>query len=186
MIDATCASASYREFAEGYGPGADDMRRGWREYLPEGAEPRDPLASPLFAQDLEGAAPAWVLTAEFDTLRDEGEEYARRLGATLRRYPGTIHGFFTMPGIFQLRACRDGRCRGVPEIALVTCESGAGRGGVPMSRAARVYSPGGRGIAAPTATGRPKSGVPSGFQVNGCARGERCRPQPCPASGLAW
>jgi acetyl esterase len=100
MIDATCAAASYREFAEGFGPGAADMQRGWREYLPAGADPRDPLASPIFAPDLEGVAPACVLTAEFDTLRDEGEDFARRLGAALIRYPGTIHGFFTMPGIF--------------------------------------------------------------------------------------
>jgi acetyl esterase len=49
MIDATCSLPSYTAFAEGYGPGAADMRRGWREYLPEGADPRDPLASPLFA-----------------------------------------------------------------------------------------------------------------------------------------
>jgi acetyl esterase len=101
MIDATCAMASYREFAEGYGPGAADMQRGWREYLPEGVDPRDPAASPLFAPDVAGAGPACVMTAEYDTLRDEGEEYARRLGAALIRYPGTIHGFFTMPGIFE-------------------------------------------------------------------------------------
>jgi len=101
MIDATCASSSYREYAEGFGPGAADMRRGWREYLPEGADPSDPRASPLFARDLAGVAPACVMTAEFDTLRDEGESYASRLGATLIRYPGTIHGFFTMPGIFK-------------------------------------------------------------------------------------
>ncbi|MEO8372400.1 MAG: alpha/beta hydrolase [Candidatus Solibacter sp.] len=100
MIDATCATESYREFAEGFGPGAADMQRGWREYLPPGADPRDPLASPLFAHDLQGAAPACVLTAEYDTLRDEGEAYAHRLGATLIRYPGAIHGFFTMPGLF--------------------------------------------------------------------------------------
>jgi acetyl esterase len=102
MIDATCSLPSYAGFAEGYGPGAADMRRGWREYLPEGADPRDPLASPLFASDLAGAPAAWVLTAEYDTLRDEGEAYARRLGVTARRYPGTIHGFFTMPGILQV------------------------------------------------------------------------------------
>ena len=102
MIDATCGGASYNEFAEGYGPGAADMKRGWREYLPEGTDPRDPLASPLFAADLKGAPPAWVLTAEYDTLRDEGEAYARRLGIAPARYPGTIHGFFTMPGILRL------------------------------------------------------------------------------------
>jgi acetyl esterase len=102
MIDATCSLPSYAAFAEGYGPGAADMQRGWREYLPAGADPRDPLASPLFASAFDGAPPALVLTAEYDTLRDEGEAYARQLGVTARRYPGTIHGFFTMPGILQV------------------------------------------------------------------------------------
>lgn len=105
MIDATCSLPSYREFAKGYGPGAEDMRRGWREYLPEGADPRDPMISPLFAAIPDGAPPAWMLTAEYDTLRDEGEAYAQKLGVSVHRYSGTIHGFFTMPGIFQ--AARD-------------------------------------------------------------------------------
>ena len=43
-----------------------------------------------------------MLTAEYDTLRDEGEAYAQMLGVTATRYPGTIHGFFTMPGILQV------------------------------------------------------------------------------------
>jgi acetyl esterase len=102
MIDATGSLPSYTRFAEGYGPGAADMRRGWNEYLPKGADPRDPVASPLFATEFDGAPPALVLTAEYDTLRDEGEAYARQLGVTAQRYPGTIHGFFTMPGILQV------------------------------------------------------------------------------------
>ena len=105
MIDATCSMPSYALFAEGYGPGAADMKRGWNEYLPEGADPRDPRASPLFATQFDGAPPALVLTAEYDTLRDEGEAYAQKLGGSAREYPGTIHGFFTMPGI--LRVARD-------------------------------------------------------------------------------
>ena len=107
MIDAMCGAASYGEYAEGYGPGAIDMKRGWAEYLPKGTELRDPAASPLYATDLGGAPPAFVLTAEYDTLRDEGEAYARKLleAGTLvqaRRYPGAIHGFFTMPGTLPL------------------------------------------------------------------------------------
>lgn len=107
MIDAICSSPSYAEYADGYGPGATDMKRGWSEYLPAGTDPRDPLASPLHARDIAGLAPAFILTAECDTLRDEGEAYARKLieGGNLvqlRRYPGAIHGFFTMPGILRL------------------------------------------------------------------------------------
>jgi acetyl esterase len=105
MIDATCSMPSYALFADGYGPGAADMKRGWNEYLPEGMDPRDPRASPHFATRFDGAPPALVLTAEYDTLRDEGEAYAQKLSGSVREYPGTIHGFFTMPGI--LRVARD-------------------------------------------------------------------------------
>jgi acetyl esterase/lipase len=107
MIDAECGSASHSEYAKGYGPGAVDMRRGWAEYLPDGVDPRVPSASPLYATDLAGAAPAFILTAEYDTLRDEGEAYGRKLveagvAVLCRRYPGAIHGFFAMPGILRL------------------------------------------------------------------------------------
>ena len=70
MIDATCGMPSYAAFAEGYGPGAADMQRGWREYLPEGVDPRDPLASPLFA-----AGPGWRAARNG---RDRGVRYAAR------------------------------------------------------------------------------------------------------------
>jgi len=107
MIDATCSSPSFTAYADGYGPGAVDMKRGWAEYLPVGADPRDPLASPLYERDTAGVAPAFILTAEYDTLRDEGEAYAQKLiesGNTVqvRRYLGAIHGFFTMPGTLRL------------------------------------------------------------------------------------
>jgi acetyl esterase len=114
MIDATCSSPSFAKYSDGYGPGAADMKRGWLEYLPEGCDPRNPLASPLDALDTVGAAPAFILTAEYDTLRDEGEAYARKLieagiPVQARRYLGAIHGFFTMPGTLRLarQALRD-------------------------------------------------------------------------------
>ncbi|QOY87306.1 alpha/beta hydrolase [Paludibaculum fermentans] len=107
MLDPECSSPSYAEYAEGYGPGAIDMQRGWSLYLPPATDPRDPLASPLHAPDTSAQPPAFILTAEYDTLRDEGEAYARKLiesgnSVQLRRYPGAIHGFFTMPGTLSV------------------------------------------------------------------------------------
>jgi acetyl esterase len=107
MIDASCGSRSFTAYAEGYGPAAIDMKRGWSQYLPERHDPRDPAASPIFSGDTAGVAPAFILTAEYDTLRDEGEGYARKLIESgnlvqARRYHGAIHGFFTMPGALRI------------------------------------------------------------------------------------
>jgi acetyl esterase len=98
VTDAALDTPSCREFADFHGLSAASMRRFWDLYL-DGASGRDPDASPLRAADLSGAAPAYVLTAEEDILRDEGEAYAAALRAAgvpveLVRWPGTIHGFF--------------------------------------------------------------------------------------------
>jgi len=79
----------------------------WKHYLTEEKDGLNPLASPLRAQSLAGLPDATVITAEYDPLRDQGEEYARRLredGAAveLRRYDGMAHGFFAMFGAFTL------------------------------------------------------------------------------------
>jgi len=103
MLDAACGLASHVRYASGYGPGSDDMKRGYAEYLPENADLEDPRISPLRAADLTGLPPACILTAEYDSLRDEGERYAERLReagvpVTLTRLDGVIHGVFTMGG----------------------------------------------------------------------------------------
>jgi acetyl esterase len=74
-------------------------------YVPNVADRKDPLASPLLETDLPaGIAPAHVVTAGFDPLRDEGEAYADLLAehgveVTKVRYDSMIHGFFNMVGV---------------------------------------------------------------------------------------
>jgi acetyl esterase len=94
-------TASYAENAEGYLLEREMMRWFWNHYLANESDGADPKASPLRGKDLSGLAPATVLTAEFDPLRDEGEAYAERLReagvpTVHTRYRGMIHGFFGM------------------------------------------------------------------------------------------
>lgn len=68
------------------------------------ADRDDPRLSILRADGLERVAPALVVTAGFDPLRDEGEAYGERLQAAgvpvlTRRFPGLIHGFINMTGV---------------------------------------------------------------------------------------
>ena len=107
MIDATRSLPSHREFANGPGPSSTDMQRGWDEYLPGGVAPRTPTLSPFFRKDLENLPPSMVITAEFDSLRDEGEYYAEAMGLArnpveLKRCLGAIHGFVTLTGVSRL------------------------------------------------------------------------------------
>jgi acetyl esterase len=94
---------SYREFAAGYHLTRAQMEWFRGHYLARIEEAQSPHASPLLAPDLAGLPPALVITAECDTLRDEGEAYAKRLaeagvGVTCTRYNGMIHPFFSLGG----------------------------------------------------------------------------------------
>ncbi|WP_433444361.1 alpha/beta hydrolase [Nonomuraea sp. CA-141351] len=105
VLDVGMDTPSYREFAKGFGLDAEEMAWFARQYAP-GADPQDPRLSPLRLPDVAGLAPATVVTAECDVLRDEGERYARRLAeagvpAELRRFDGAVHSFFVLPGLFD-------------------------------------------------------------------------------------
>jgi acetyl esterase len=98
VCDAGLNTPSYRDFKERYGLTAAGMQRYWNLYL-DGADGLQADASPLRADDLAGLPPAYVLTSEFDVLRDEGEALVQQLreagvDVTHRRFEGTIHGFW--------------------------------------------------------------------------------------------
>ncbi|MBB6729894.1 alpha/beta hydrolase fold domain-containing protein [Cohnella zeiphila] len=55
---------------------------------------------------MEGLPPVLVVTAEYDPLRDEGEQYARKMAesgirVTMKRYPGMIHLSYAMTDVFE-------------------------------------------------------------------------------------
>ena len=100
-VDSAGEYPSRVENAKGYFLEQPTMDWFYGHYAGGFDDPADPRLSPLRAADLSGLAPALVVTAEFDPLRDEGEAYARALEdaggpVTVRRYDGMIHGFFDL------------------------------------------------------------------------------------------
>ena len=97
MSEAAEEHPSVALFGEGYGLDRAAMDMFTDAYLVTPADGSQPYASPLVASDLTGVAPAHVLVAECDVLRDSGEAYAKRLEAagvetTLHRFSGHTHG----------------------------------------------------------------------------------------------
>jgi acetyl esterase len=106
VTDHSFDTRSYEENGAGCGLTREAMQWYWQQYLGPDAHVHgaSPEASPLRAPSLADVAPAFVLTCEYDPLRDEGEAYAQRLEdagvpVALRRYDGMIHGFLRMPAI---------------------------------------------------------------------------------------
>lgn len=105
--DLTMEHPSITENGEGYFLTKATMLWFADQYLGverEHGDPTSPAVSPLRVDDLSGVAPAQVLTAEYDPLRDEGDAYAVRLaeaGVPVDHvpHPGLIHGFFSMGAI---------------------------------------------------------------------------------------
>jgi acetyl esterase len=98
-------TASYVENAEGYGLTQKGMIWFWDHYLNRSEEAEDFRAAPLRARSLAGLPKAFVVTAEFDVLRDEGQAYARRLkdeGVEVTEVfaDGMNHGFAASPNEF--------------------------------------------------------------------------------------
>lgn len=104
--DMTMSHPSHRTMGTGFFLEHETMIWFRDHYLNEPSEMRDPRASPLFRENLSGLAPAFVATAGFDPLRDEGKAYADKLAAAgvpvrHRCYRSLFHGFFSTSGTIE-------------------------------------------------------------------------------------
>jgi acetyl esterase len=102
---------SHRRFAEGYLLSSSTIDWYSANYV-DPSDWDDMRASPLLAKELSGTAPAYVVTAGFDPLRDEGRAYAARLreagvDASLHEEATLTHGFFNMAGVIPAARVAD-------------------------------------------------------------------------------
>lgn len=91
---------SYENMATGYGLTTQAMKWFWEQYLQGKEHDNNPYAVPMVAKDFTGVAPAIILTAQYDPLLSDGEQYAAllhrdKVPVLYRQYDGMIHGFFT-------------------------------------------------------------------------------------------
>jgi acetyl esterase len=104
VTDAVAKAPSRHTFGDGFLLTRNDMDWFEDHYLPSDSDRSDPRVSVLRAPDLSGLPPAYVATAGFDPLRDEGEAFAARLReagvpVALRRHPGLVHTFANLTAI---------------------------------------------------------------------------------------
>jgi len=101
ILDLAAMSPSRRTLAQGYLIDEATLEHDLKHYLAADTDAADPRVSPLRAPSLRGLPPACIHTAEFDPMRDEGQQYGERLaraGVPTRYtcHPGMIHLFYGM------------------------------------------------------------------------------------------
>jgi acetyl esterase len=100
VTDGTCDRPSWEENGEGYFLTTEGMDWFHGHYSNDPSDFTDPRYSPIFA-DLEGVAPAVIVTAEYDPLRDQGRAFSEKLTESgveveYHEMDGMFHGFFGM------------------------------------------------------------------------------------------
>jgi len=108
IADVGFDTPSYQEFARGYILTRDWMMWFVDHYVSSELDRSSPYVAPLRSDNLAGLPPTFVITAEFDVLRDEGKALADRLAAagndvSYKCETGLIHGFFSNPAEFRDR-----------------------------------------------------------------------------------
>jgi acetyl esterase len=101
VIDRNFSRPSYVENAQGPVLTRGMMEWFWKLYLRTDRDASHPYVAPLNAADLRNLAPATVITAEYDPLRDEGHAWAKKLQqfgvpVDYKCYEGVTHGFVSM------------------------------------------------------------------------------------------
>jgi len=104
--DQRLAHPSILRNGEGYLLTKKSMEYFQAQYLPNKADLTDWRASPLLAGSLAGLPPAYVVTAGYDPLVDEGREYAERMAkegvdVSYHEYSDMVHGFILMGGVLD-------------------------------------------------------------------------------------
>lgn len=111
MCPSAAGDAVYKQASDFQPPflSVDQIDWFFDQYVPAPEDRRDPRFAPLFAASLAGLPPAFVLMAEYDLLRHDGEAYADALEkagveVVQRCYPGTVHSFVSFnPGFMRSR-----------------------------------------------------------------------------------
>ena len=109
IMDLAAQSASRRELCTGYLVDESTLQHDLQHYLGAGIAASDVRVSPLRAASVAGLPPACLYTAEYDPLRDEGDQYAQRLvqaGIPTRYtcHAGMIHLFYGMEKLIPYAA----------------------------------------------------------------------------------
>ena len=104
ILDYSRVTASKRELSSGYLVDQATLDHDLMYYLPPGTAPSHPRVSPLLAEDLSGMPRTFIHTAEFDPLRDEGQNYFERLTqagneVSYTCHPGMIHLFYGLGAV---------------------------------------------------------------------------------------
>ena len=114
------STESHRLFGQGFW--LDNVSFYVRKYMPEASMRRETMASPARAESLADMPPAYICTAGFDPLRDEGRAYAQRLdresgGVDYENYPGMLHGFLNCLAIVdQANTCLKNAARSYNKV----------------------------------------------------------------------
>lgn len=101
-VDGKLQSSSIEQYKEGYLLTKKAMHWFQEIYTPRLEDRLNPMVSPIYQKDFSKLPPAFILTAEYDPLKDEGKAYADALRnadniVLYRDYKGLVHGFFNLP-----------------------------------------------------------------------------------------